>query len=109
MASTLELPQFKGRPGWEFTDLSGLDLERYELSAVQPALGTAAPAGASFDGQTLRITGTITEPIELATLVPEGALANQKLTVVVDDGARAEIWERWTGEGVLNVTTELRV
>ena len=29
MASTLELPTFKGRPGWEFTDLSGLDLEAY--------------------------------------------------------------------------------
>jgi Fe-S cluster assembly protein SufD len=26
----VELPQFKGRPGWEFTDLSGLDLEAYE-------------------------------------------------------------------------------
>jgi len=25
-AEKLELPQFKGRPGWEFTDLSGLDL-----------------------------------------------------------------------------------
>jgi Fe-S cluster assembly protein SufD len=30
-SSTLvELPQFKGRPGWEFTDLSGLDLAAYE-------------------------------------------------------------------------------
>jgi Fe-S cluster assembly protein SufD len=26
----LELPQFKGRPGWEFTDISGLDLAAYE-------------------------------------------------------------------------------
>jgi Fe-S cluster assembly protein SufD len=29
-APTLELPQFKGRPGWEFTDISGLDLAAYE-------------------------------------------------------------------------------
>jgi len=29
LASTLELPSFKGRPGWEFTDLSGLDLDAY--------------------------------------------------------------------------------
>jgi Fe-S cluster assembly protein SufD len=29
LASTLELPSFKGRPGWEFTDLSGLDLDSY--------------------------------------------------------------------------------
>jgi Fe-S cluster assembly protein SufD len=26
----LELPQFKGRPGWEFTDISALDLAAYE-------------------------------------------------------------------------------
>ena len=26
----VELPQFKGRPGWEFTDISGLDLAAYE-------------------------------------------------------------------------------
>jgi Fe-S cluster assembly protein SufD len=25
-----ELPQFKGRPGWEFTDISGFDLAAYE-------------------------------------------------------------------------------
>jgi Fe-S cluster assembly protein SufD len=111
-SAVLELPQFKGRPGWEFTDLTGLDLEQYEPTAVQPALSDPAhpaPAGASFDGQTLRITGTVTEPIELATLVPEGALANQQLTLVVEDGAQAEVWERWTGEGVLNVATELKV
>jgi Fe-S cluster assembly protein SufD len=29
-APALELPQFKGRPGWEFTDISGLDLSAYE-------------------------------------------------------------------------------
>jgi hypothetical protein len=28
-ASTVELPQFKGRPGWEFTDISSLDLAAY--------------------------------------------------------------------------------
>jgi Fe-S cluster assembly protein SufD len=37
LASTLELPQFKGRPGWEFTDLSGLELDRY-----QPVNGSAS-------------------------------------------------------------------
>jgi Fe-S cluster assembly protein SufD len=29
LLQTLELPQFKGRPGWEFTDLSELDLSAY--------------------------------------------------------------------------------
>ncbi len=28
-APALELPTFKGRPGWEFTDLSGFDLDRF--------------------------------------------------------------------------------
>jgi Fe-S cluster assembly protein SufD len=34
LLQSLELPQFKGRPGWEFTDLSDL-----ELSAYQPIQG----------------------------------------------------------------------
>jgi Fe-S cluster assembly protein SufD len=29
-SATVELPQFKGRPGWEFTDISALDLASYE-------------------------------------------------------------------------------
>jgi Fe-S cluster assembly protein SufD len=29
-APVLELPTFKGRPGWEFTDITGLDLAAYE-------------------------------------------------------------------------------
>jgi Fe-S cluster assembly protein SufD len=29
LLQTFELPQFKGRPGWEFTDLSELDLSAY--------------------------------------------------------------------------------
>jgi Fe-S cluster assembly protein SufD len=29
LSETLDLPQFKGRPGWEFTDLTGLDLNAY--------------------------------------------------------------------------------
>ena len=30
MASAVELPTFKGRPGWEFTDISSLNLAAYE-------------------------------------------------------------------------------
>jgi Fe-S cluster assembly protein SufD len=39
LANSLELPQFKGRPGWEFTDLSELD-----LSAYRPAQGVNGSA-----------------------------------------------------------------
>jgi len=37
LAGTLTLPQFKGRPGWEFTDISGLDLGRYRPAGDEPA------------------------------------------------------------------------
>ncbi len=29
LVETLALPQFKGKPGWEFTDISSLDLLAY--------------------------------------------------------------------------------
>ena len=39
MASALELPRFKGRPGWEFTDISGLDLAAYERVLGDDGIG----------------------------------------------------------------------
>jgi Fe-S cluster assembly protein SufD len=42
LSATLELPQFKGNAGWEFTDISGLDLDAYA-----PATGAAGAAGAA--------------------------------------------------------------
>jgi Fe-S cluster assembly protein SufD len=38
-----QLPQFKGRPGWEFTDLSGLDLTAYEPVSGPEAAVAAEP------------------------------------------------------------------
>jgi Fe-S cluster assembly protein SufD len=40
LSDTLEMPQFKGRAGWEFTDISTLDLK-----AFGPAPSNGAPAG----------------------------------------------------------------
>ena len=37
----LELPQFKGRPGWEFTDISDLDLAAFERVAPDAGPGSA--------------------------------------------------------------------
>jgi Fe-S cluster assembly protein SufD len=42
LAQTLELPSFKGRPGWEFTDISGLDLESYARALDAPVAAEAA-------------------------------------------------------------------
>jgi Fe-S cluster assembly protein SufD len=51
-SSTIELPQFKGRPGWEFTDLSGLDLAAYERVAPDDA-AAAEPLFALDDAHEL--------------------------------------------------------
>ncbi len=42
LIDTLELPQFKGKPGWEFTDISTLDLRAYAPARANG--GAAAPA-----------------------------------------------------------------
>jgi Fe-S cluster assembly protein SufD len=42
LSETLELPQFKGKPGWEFTDISGLQLDAY---GPAPGENGAGPAG----------------------------------------------------------------
>ena len=39
--AALELPQFKGRPGWEFTDISDLDLAAFERVAPDAGPGPA--------------------------------------------------------------------
>ncbi len=37
--AAVELPQFKGRPGWEFTDISALDLAAYQPVRAPEAVG----------------------------------------------------------------------
>ena len=44
MADLIELPTFKGRPGWEFTDISGLDLAAYERVNPVPPTETTTTA-----------------------------------------------------------------
>jgi Fe-S cluster assembly protein SufD len=48
LSGELELPAFKGRPGWEFTDLTGLELAEYE-PATDGDLAVADGAGALFE------------------------------------------------------------
>ena len=54
LSARLELPTFKGRPGWEFTDITGLELDAL-TPAAQPRNGAAAvalfdlPAGARLE------------------------------------------------------------
>jgi Fe-S cluster assembly protein SufD len=69
LSATLGLPQFKGRPGWEFTDISSLDLESY------------APAGAPQNGD----ASAAPEPL----FVPDAAIELRQV-----DGGEATL----TGE-----------
>jgi Fe-S cluster assembly protein SufD len=47
LGSAVELPQFKGRAGWEFTDISELDLAAYERVAPSVSEGPP-PTGAAL-------------------------------------------------------------
>jgi len=128
----LEFPTFKGRPGWEFTDISALDVESYShVPAVMAACGTPSPATASlwdlpapalpagvtvtFEDDTTVVTVgrgvTLEAPLPLNVIVPDGTLFNQRTRVVVEDGAHAEVWEQLLSDGdcLLNIATELRV
>lgn len=131
-SSVVEIPSFKGRPGWEFTDVSALDLDRYELVApAMAALGSPSPAESAlwdlsapelpagvtvdFSDETTVVTigrGILLEqPLPLFTVVPTDKLLTQRTRVVVEDGAHAEVWEQYVsgGDCVLNVSTELQV
>jgi Fe-S cluster assembly protein SufD len=43
LRESLALPQFKGHAGWEFTDISSLDLAAYEPAGIPEADSTPAP------------------------------------------------------------------
>jgi Fe-S cluster assembly protein SufD len=121
------IPSFKGRPGWEFTDISALDVEAYELTPLRPVLGSDAsgvlwdlPASELPAGVELTITDTETivtisrdvtleQPIALTTVVPDGKLGNLRTRIVVEDGGHAEVWEQYVSAGdcLLNLDTEI--
>ena len=42
--AAVELPQFKGRAGWEFTDISALDLAAYERALADESAGGVGAA-----------------------------------------------------------------
>jgi Fe-S cluster assembly protein SufD len=49
LAASLDLPQFKGNPGWEFTDISALELDAYAPAAAGDA-AVVERAEALFQG-----------------------------------------------------------
>jgi Fe-S cluster assembly protein SufD len=126
----IELPQFKGRAGWEFTDLSELDLGAYTAAEIArdggvgelwtletPELppGVAVDVGADETVVTVAGGVILRDPISLRGVQTEsGTLVNQRTRIVVQDGAQAEIWEQSLSaaddlDGIFNVTTELEL
>jgi Fe-S cluster assembly protein SufD len=127
---TLDVPTFKGRPGWEFTDLSGLDLDGYTPAAVARDGGVGElwsfEAAELPDGVSVKVDGDATtvtvargvvlgHPISLTAVQSDArTLVNQRTRIVLEEGAQAEVWEQFLSasdelDGIFNITTELVV
>jgi Fe-S cluster assembly protein SufD len=95
LASAVELPQFKGRPGWEFTDISDLNLAAYEPVRGTEELAAAGAAGtAGADGAAARLfepaagalpAGVIVTSIEQAASA-HGELLRRHLGTLIGEG-----------------------
>jgi Fe-S cluster assembly protein SufD len=65
-APSFELPSFKGRPGWEFTDISGLDLAAYQAAGEDSGAPAAAPLFELSEASDALPSGVIVTTIERA-------------------------------------------
>jgi Fe-S cluster assembly protein SufD len=87
LASAVELPTFKGRPGWEFTDISGLNLAAYQPVGSAEELDGARPAERMFDPAALADVpeGVIVTSIERAAS-EHGELLRRHLGRLIGEG-----------------------
>jgi len=135
-SADLALPTFKGRPGWEFTDLTGLDVDAYAAGSLLLQLGTAAPLwtlpDAVVPGSDLPAGVELTETAEQTVVrVARGVIVEQPISIVrvqassgtrvnhrtvidLAEGAQAEIWEQQLSaseeiDGLFNFSTEVTV
>ena len=128
LAALPELPTFKGRPGWEFTDLSGVDLDAYRPTGgvageEHPLLGTIVPADDPFVARNeggARVVhvprGERLESRELIETVQSesGTALHHRLLIVLEEGAEAEVWEQHLSadpevDALLNTVVEIAV
>ena len=136
--------------GWEFTDLTGLDLDAYEegtaqiegldatngsggpivmpLAAaaeqhadlVRAHIGAIVPANDIFtarnaerwrDGVFVHVPAgeRLAEPLQLAIRAAAGDEIEWRALIVLEEGAEAEVWERYLseGEGLFNGVVEI--
>jgi Fe-S cluster assembly protein SufD len=122
------LPDAKSK-GWEFTDLSGLDLDALEsesgsveldgaepldpaVELVRERLGSVVDAGDPFvarnaagwsKGALVRVPAgeALDEPVRIEVRPgPEGTRLDWRTLIVLEDGAEAEVWEEYgAGDG----------
>ena len=122
-SATLELPQFKGTPGWEFTDISKLDLGAFtpgDPVDAAPAILDAPANAEPLEGHDL--LGTVVTKEDAFTArnreawthgalvyVPAGKRLEEPVVIragvgdalewrtliVLEEGAEAEVWEEW--------------
>ena len=149
-AAELELPTQKQK-GWEFTDLSGLDLDAFteavagvsglssrtgdgplvmplaEAAAEHPELvrerlGAVVPGADLFaarnesrwrDGVFVYVprNARLEEPLRLDVSAGAGEEIQWRALIVLEEGAEAELWERYAseGDGLFNGVVELIV
>jgi Fe-S cluster assembly protein SufD len=124
-ATLRELPAFKGRPGWEFTDLTGLDLARFGpapadaellapgeplLAAPDGAIELLQVDGAYGSGRAIE-DGPVVLPLSVA-LERHPELVEPRLgTVVSADGDVFAAWnaQAWTGGAFVWIPRGVRV
>jgi Fe-S cluster assembly protein SufD len=96
LSETLELPQFKGKPGWEFTDISGLQLDAYrpapDVNGAGSAERTPAPLFSPDQAIALR-------QVDAGAAVAEGALPDGVIVSSLEQAAveHADLIERHLG------------
>ncbi|MBV8987526.1 MAG: Fe-S cluster assembly protein SufD [Solirubrobacterales bacterium] len=92
LSSTLAIPQFKGKPGWEFTDLSDLDLGTYQTAPT-----AAQPDGVAPMFQPAAVAEL--EQVDAGTAALRGELPDGVLVASLEDAARdyAHLVERHLG------------
>lgn len=152
LVENLDLPTKKDK-GWEFTDLSGLELDSYESTAadveisggsdemvvmplaealsqhpelVGEQLGSLVPAEDPFvarneanwtDGVLIHVPRNVTceQPVSIRLKLDRpGGAVHWRTLVVLEEGARAEVWEHYGSQSddtdaMLNTVVELSV
>ena len=80
LSETLELPQFKGRAGWEFTDISGLELDAFGPAPANGAAPSPRPMFEPAEAFELRQT-------DAGASTSTGELPNGVIVMALDQAA----------------------